>query len=191
MLSLPGKKVTLRDIQSDDLAVLDIWLRGEQEWKKLNAPYYPAQTDDEVTDLLNKMPQRITSGAWPTPRNRLAIAKNADDQIIGMVTWYWISEESQWPAAGIVLYDPANWQQGYGYEALRLWGGYLFESYPQFARLDLQTWSGNHGMMRLAEKLGYRQEACFRKARIVDGTYYDGLGYGMLREEWAALTETS
>lgn len=35
--------------------------------------------------------------------------------------------------------------------------------------LDLRTWSGNHGMMRLAEKLGFLQEACFRKARIVRG----------------------
>ena len=25
-----------------------------------------------------------------------------------------------------------------------------------------------------------------RRARIVDGDYYDGLGYGILREEWAA-----
>jgi putative hydrolase of HD superfamily len=41
-------------------------------------------------------------------------------------------------------------------------------------------------MMRLAEKLGYRQEACFRKARIVDGVHYDGLGYGILCEEWRA-----
>ena len=41
-------------------------------------------------------------------------------------------------------------------------------------------------MMRLAQKLGYREEARFRNARIVDGHYYDGMGYGILREEWAA-----
>ncbi len=39
-------------------------------------------------------------------------------------------------------------------------------------------------MMRLATKLGYTLEARFRKARIVKGAYYDGLGYGLLREEW-------
>ena len=39
-------------------------------------------------------------------------------------------------------------------------------------------------MPRLAEKLGYQIEARFRKARIVDGRHYDGLGYGVLREEW-------
>jgi len=40
-------------------------------------------------------------------------------------------------------------------------------------------------MMRVAEKLGYQLEARFRHARIVNGRYYDGLGYGVLREEWA------
>ncbi len=38
--------------------------------------------------------------------------------------------------------------------------------------------------MRLGEKLGYTLEARFRKARIVEGAYYDGLGYGIVREEW-------
>ena len=102
------------------------------------------------------------------------------------MTLYWISEETYWHALGIVLYDQATWIRGLGYEALGLWSDYLFREYPMFARLDLRTWSGNRGMMRLAEKLGYTQEACFRKARIVRGEYYDGLGYGILREEWKA-----
>jgi len=37
---------------------------------------------------------------------------------------------------------------------------------------------------RLAEKLGYIEEARFGKARFVHGAYYDGMGYGVLREEW-------
>lgn len=61
---------------------------------------------------------------------------------------------------------------------------FLFRALPAIARLDLRTWSGNRAMMRLAEKLGYREEARFRQARIVGDEYYDGLGYGVLREEW-------
>ena len=67
-----------------------------------------------------------------------------------------------------------------------MWAEYLWMSYPEIVRLDLRTWSGNAGMMRLAEKLGFTQEARFRKARIVDGVHHDGLGYGILREEWEA-----
>lgn len=93
----------------------------------------------------------------------------------------WNSYENQGPGR-----NPAAWGHGIGYEALGLWCDYLFKVMPTLARLDLRTWSGNPGMMRLAQKLGYKEEACFRKARIVRGRYYDRPGYGMLREEWDA-----
>ena len=106
--------------------------------------------------------------------------------MIGQVSWYWISEETNWPALGIVIYDPQNWRKGIGNEALGLWSDYLLQAQPLFMRLDLRTWSGNAGMMRLVQKLGFKEEARFRNARLVDGQYYDGLGYGVLRDEWAA-----
>jgi putative hydrolase of HD superfamily len=39
-------------------------------------------------------------------------------------------------------------------------------------------------MMKLAEKVGFTLEARFRNARIVDGKYYDSIGYGILKSEW-------
>lgn len=39
-------------------------------------------------------------------------------------------------------------------------------------------------MIKLATTLGFQQEACFRQSRIVKGHYYDGLGFGILRQEW-------
>lgn len=39
-------------------------------------------------------------------------------------------------------------------------------------------------MMKLAEKLGLEKEAEYRKARIVDGKYYDSISYGILKEDW-------
>jgi len=100
------------------------------------------------------------------------------------VGWYWIGQETSWPAIGIALYDPATWGKGIGYAALGMWCEYGWAAMPEMVRLGLCTWSGNHGMIRLAEKLGFQQEACFRKACLVRGEYYHGLGYGVLREEW-------
>jgi putative hydrolase of HD superfamily len=67
---------------------------------------------------------------------------------------------------------------------LRLWCDHLFATVPEFARLDLRTWSGNERMIKLARKLGFREEARFRDARIVKGETYDALAFGILREEW-------
>ncbi len=114
------------------------------------------------------------------------IANRQSDKIIGSVSRYWISQETNWSAVGIVIFDSASWGKGIGYEALGLWSDYLFTQFPDWVRLDLRTWSGNQGMIRLALKLGYSEEARFRKARLVDGAYFDGLGFGILRDEWQA-----
>jgi len=136
--------------------------------------------------IIEKTRTRILDHDFSDPRTRLVIARRGDNHLIGLVTCYWISQETNWLAAGIVIYDPALWGQGLGYEALGMWTDYLFAQRPEIVRLDLQTWSGNAGMMRLATKLGYQLEARFRKARIVNGEYYDSLGYGILRDEWQA-----
>jgi len=39
-------------------------------------------------------------------------------------------------------------------------------------------------MMRLAEKLGLILEGRLRKVRYYNGTYYDSVKYGILREEF-------
>jgi putative hydrolase of HD superfamily len=42
-------------------------------------------------------------------------------------------------------------------------------------------------MVQLAEKLGFREEMRLRQARVVQGEYFDGMGYGILRQEWETL----
>ncbi len=160
-------RVVLRDWRETDLEPFAAWLQPGHRWKELDGPYYLRPSPGDVTAMVERDRAAIAAGDWPTPRTNLVIADKRSDTLLG-----------------IVLYDPATWGQGLGYEALGLWSDYLFDALPQIARLDLRTWSGNIGMTWLAVKLGYTLEARFRKARIVKGAYYDGLGYGVLREEW-------
>jgi putative hydrolase of HD superfamily len=153
-------------------------------WKELDGPYYPLPSARELVTMARRKREEISTGSTIFPPRSLVIADRETDMFIGVVSWSWESEETRWPGVGIVIYDESHWGKGIGYEALGLWTGFLFHALPDIARLDLRTWSGNRGMMRLAEKLGYVEEARFRRARIVDGKYYDGLGYGILREEW-------
>lgn len=183
---LEGQRVRLRDWSLDDLDSYAHWLKPSHQWHELDGPYYAKATTDEIPGIIEKIRTRISENKFSDPRSRLIIAESAQNAMIGEVSRYWISEETNWLAAGIVVYDPLLWGQGYGYEALGLWTDYLFRSLPQIVRLDLQTWSGNAGMMGLAAKLGYQLEGRFRKARIVIGEYYDALSYGILREEWQA-----
>ncbi len=185
-LRLRGRQIDLRDWQVADLDAYAYWLQPGRRWKELDGPYYPGPNEAQIVATITALRTEIEHTAWPEPRHRLIIAAAATNTLLGCVTWYWESVETQWLSVGISIFDPAAWGRGYGYEALGLWSEYLLETMPRLARLDLRTWSGNTGMMRLAEKLGYQQEARFRKARIVRGAYYDGMGYGVLREEWVA-----
>jgi putative hydrolase of HD superfamily len=186
-IPIEGIHLRLRDWRLDDLEPYAQWFRPGQSWKDLDAPYYPLPTEDELEDMLAQKQTMIEEQDFPSIRTQVIISDKKTDTMIGSLLRYWQSQETHWLCLGIVLYDPASWGRGLGFEALGLWGDYLFQSLPELPRLDLRTWSGNLGMMRLAEKLGYKKEACFRKARFVRGHYYDGLGYGVLREEWQEL----
>lgn len=183
-LPIDGKRLVLRDLLLTDLETTAHWLHPSHEWHRFNGPYYPPTPANEIPAMMEKWAKRITEAAYPIPRVRLGIALQETDEIIGMVTRYWISQETNWTAIGISIWNADNWNNGYGYEALGLWCDYLFAVEKKFVRLDARTWSGNTGMMKLAEKLSFTQEAVFRMARIVNGKYYDGLGYGILRDEW-------
>ncbi|MEM9953499.1 MAG: GNAT family protein [Chloroflexota bacterium] len=184
-MKIHGKQLNLRDFEHQDLPIIEHWLHPDHEWHKFDGPYYPKAQPEQIPSHIERYAKRINAGNWDNPRGRLAIA-DGDDVIIGMVTRYWISEETNWTAIGISIWNPEHWGKGYGYESLGMWCQYLFDAEPKFVRLDARTWSGNLGMMKLAEKLGFTQEARFRMARIVNGDYYDGLGYGILRDEWQA-----
>lgn len=186
-ISLHGTTILLRDWRVADLDAHAHWLQPGHRWKDLDAPYYPGPALGEIPAIIARQRINIEQGDLPRPRTSLVIADRQTHALLGLVNWYWESVETNWPLVGIVIYDPANWGKGYGYQALGLWSDYLFRELPAIVRLDLRTWSGNRGMMRVAEKLGYVLEARFRRARIVDGVYYDGLGYGILRQEWQAL----
>jgi len=179
-----GKRIRLRDFRSDDLAHYEQWLTPGQEWHEWDAPYLNDLDGEWVRGHIESVREGIATGDWDEPRRRIVIADRESDLLMGALSRYWISKETHWPAVGIDIYDPAWWGQGIGFEALTLWCDHLFVAMPEIVRIDLRTWSGNERMIRLAKRLGFKEEARFRDARIVKGEYYDGLGFGVLRREW-------
>lgn len=159
------------------------WLRPEHDWHRWDGPYFPRPTDEDADRHCEALATEISQGMWPTPRRRLVVASPDDDRLLGSVSWYWESRETDWRRIGIVLYDPTSWSGGRGTEAVALWTSYLF-TVTRIVRLDFATWSGNVGMCRIGAKLGWTEEGRFRDARVVEGSHYDSVVYGVLRSEW-------
>ncbi len=180
MFNISGQNISIRDWSTSDLNAYREWNKGDHKWKTLNAPYFKPKTIEDINEEVSV----LKKNGNPFDKKRLVIADNNTDQLIGTVGWYWQSQETLWMSIGIAIYDEKYWGKGIGYQALGIWIDQLFKTYPEIVRLDLRTWSGNEGMVKLSHKLGFKLEARFRKARMVNGVYYDSLAFGILREEW-------
>ncbi|MHA6532510.1 GNAT family N-acetyltransferase [Paenibacillus sp. BAC0078] len=181
---LQGDKVTLRDLTQEDIRTIYYYNfeADDREHLEWDGPYY--QREWESYEAFEpKFANTLALVGTDMPRNRLIIEINGE--LKGMVSRYWVSEETNWFEIGISIYDSRYWSGGYGTEAFRMWMGYLFQAMDT-VRLGIGTWSGNVRMMGLAAKCGMIEEARVRKARIVRGGYYDAIKMGILREEWEA-----
>ncbi len=168
-----------------DLSTIDEYAELTSPDKKhhlFNGPYYKQDSVAEHKEYIQGLKRRLQAGEEDVkPSMRLIVMGG---KIAGSCSWYWKSKETNWLEVGIVVFDDTQWSKGIGTRALREWITLIFEEHPEIVRIGLSTWSGNQRMVRLAEKIGLHREACYRKARIVKGQYYDSVSYGILREEW-------
>lgn len=190
-MSLAARRIVLRDIRLDDLDAYADWHQLGRRWQETDGPDLgpvstAAETADWVAQQVEKLRDIIQAGTFSTPRHRMVIAARDDDRLIGEVSRYTEHKVLGWQAVGIVIFDEGLWGQGLGYEALGTWVDYLFGAQPDWRRLMMGTWSGNTGMLRLAAKLGFVEEARYREARFIRGAYYDSVTFGILRTEWQA-----
>lgn len=177
--------IKLRKLTIDDLEEYKYWKLPVHDYHEFNGPYYPKDSAEEIEKSINNLREDFLNGTEVLSHKR--IITNKSNELIGEVSWYWKSKETNWMEIGIVIFNSKFWSKGIGFQALSLWIDELFTEKKEIVRLGLSTWSGNDGMLKLAQKLGMKKEAEYRKARIVKGEYFDSISYGILREEWEAL----
>lgn len=85
------------------------------------------------------------------------------------------------------MFDPLQGGRGYATEAIRAVVGLCFDTL-ELRRVQAGCFADNAASWRLMERLGMRREEFSRATALHrDGSWHDGLNYGMLREEWTAL----
>ncbi|WP_430885925.1 GNAT family N-acetyltransferase [Fusibacter sp. JL216-2] len=177
----------LRPLELEDIEDYREMTHPSRAYHKYNGPYYKHDNEEEHEEKIRVLRSKLESGEKNVLGNKEIIADATKNEIIGLVNWYWKSEETNWLEVGIVIFNENYWGCGVGYKALSMWIDKMFERKEALVRIGLTTWSGNVRMMKLAEKMGLKKEAEYRKARIVEGVYYDSVSYGVLKEEWERL----
>ena len=180
LIHIEKKKVILREATWEDINTLYYWKYEEknQEAKKWNGPYI---LEKKLSRIEYRKEWQSQSDIYPGVPDTLVI--EADHEVIGTVGSYWVDKYTNWLETGIVIYNPLFWNGGYGYEAYKEWINFLFRS-TDLHRIGMSTWSGNIRMMKVASKVGMKEEARIREARMVEGIYYDAIKMGILRKEW-------
>ncbi len=183
-INFGSDSIYLRYLKLEDLDNFYQLNLPHREHHKFNAPYFKKRTQEELDEYVESLRLKLISGKTDVLKQKKVIAHRDSDEIIGTVNWYWHSQVTNWMRIGIIIFNDKYWGRGIGPKALTLWINEIFEENTQLVRLGLTTWSGNKRMMALAEKLGFKKEAQFRNARVVDGKFYDSVSFGILKEEW-------
>lgn len=174
-----GDLVYLRPSERDDLPRFVRWLNDADVARNLvrRAPLSVAEEEAWFERLLE------TQGRTD---HHFVICLLADDRPIGTAGLHDVSERHGTAEFGIAIGEKAEWDHGYGTDALRAICAFGFDEL-RLERIGLQVYDGNARARRAYEKAGFRHEATLRHAHYADGAFEDVHVMSLLRDEWRAL----
>lgn len=175
--SLTGEKVRLRPTLESDLQDYQRWNDVTSRAMQLDGPWY----GEDLSAVIATRERRLAETGEP-PFRFLEI-ETITGVHVGWVTVYHRQHDPHRTEVGVGIHEDAYWGQGMGSEALGLWVDHLF-SERGLGRFGFTTWSGNQGMIKVGEKLGFVLEGRIRRGCEVKGRFFDIIHMGVLREEW-------
>lgn len=186
---LENQKIILRDTKESDIDDIIYWNTVEKEWMLWDAPWiYEAEDKTDWAQYrINKRKQIQELKNHDDLRMRLELCINNEKQThIGYVSAYYINDQFKIDdngnhlAIGMNICAPKYRRKGYGSNAYALYIHYLMEHGIQ--TIYTQTYSGNQPMIKMAEKLGFKECNRFEKIRHVRGELYDGLTFVLKKQ---------
>ena len=183
-MEIAYKNIILRDYRESDIADDIRWMNVDVAWIRADTPWAPIERVDPE-ELRADMKAYISSLPEDAVRWRLEIEH--EGRHIGFVSSYLLDEHFDWvpphetgdPLSfhrGLTVAICASdlWDKGLGTQALKAFMNY-YRDEAGIEDFYLETWSGNHRMLRCAEKLGFK--TCRREPAVhtVGGKKYDAL----------------
>ncbi len=183
-MEITCQDIVLRDYRESDIADDIRWMNVDVAWIRADTPWAPIEKVDPEA-FREEMLEYLASQPENGLRWRLEIEHNG--RHIGFVSSYLLDEHFDWVpphetgdplafrrALSVAVCVSDLWDQGIGTRALKTFMNYYREQ-AGIEEFYLETWSGNHRMLRCAQKLGFR--TCKKEPAIhtVAGKKYDAL----------------
>lgn len=168
--------IVLRDMKKSDVDDYVRWFTTDTEWMKMDAPWESEiGSEEDERKNWNEYFDSVQGLADDAVRWKYEI--ELDGRHIGWVSRYtyleYLDNPEDIPAVGIDIPETDVHGSGVGTQALRQFLEYL-QSHG-FRSFYTQTWFGNAPMLRVAEKLGFKEVCRKENHRTVDGETYDAL----------------
>jgi len=175
-----GKRVRLALLRKDDAATVARWTEDGGYLRLQDTGVARPESEESIATDIERDNESTTTFAF-------AIRRISDDALLGTVGLFDIEWANRTAWVGIGLGDRADWNQGYGSEAMGLVARYAFDEL-NLHRLQLTVIDYNPRAIAMYERLGFVREGNYREFGERDGARYDLFLYGLLRPEWREKT---
>ena len=170
--------VVLRDMKESDIEDYVRWFTTDTEWFDWDAPWEKSfSTAEEERKSWTEYYEAVKDRPADAVRWKYEI--EVDGRHIGWICSYddldYLENKEGIPAIGMDIPGTDCRNRGCGTEAFRMYMDYL-KSHG-FSSFYTQTWSGNSAMLRVAEKLGFKEVFRKKDLREVDGRKYDAITF--------------
>ncbi len=177
--TLRGERIFLRPAERSDLPNFVRWFADGETTRYLSvrAPFSAAAEDKWFEGML----ERHGKSDW-----HFVICLTDDGRPIGTAGLHDLNLEDGHAAFGISIGEKAEWNKGYGTDALSAMCDFGFGQL-RLERIALEVYRPNLRAQRSYQKAGFTLEGTRRNAHFADGQHQDVLVMSLLRDEWLAL----
>lgn len=174
-----GERIYLRPAEREDLPTFVRWLTDAEVTRTLGirSPFSLAMEEKWFEGMVERQGKSDY---------HFVICLIDGDRPIGTAGLHGLDLENGGAEFGISIGEKAEWDRGYGTDALRAICDFGFGAL-RLERIDLHVYAENARAIRSYEKAGLRHEGRLRHANFREGRHSDVLIMSILRDEWLAL----
>ena len=180
---LKGRLVELRPVSRTDLPQLNKWNNDEELVTLGSGSNAVFQNNNPLEALEAHYAKNLTSHDDMKDGTVFSVYTK-EGQHIGKCDYRDINPITRSATIGLLIGEKDYWGRGYGKDIIQTLLHFLFNTL-NLERVQLDTWSGNTQAVRCYEKCGFSIEGRLRSNEYVNGTYYDTIIMGILRENFS------
>ncbi len=165
-------KLTLRAKQPEDIIIFEFL--DDEILRNMDSIHFPRSAD--------KMTEWVEEQLSEEDDEFLFVAVDKDNNIVGMIETFDCDLKNGIFDYYLAVFEPYI-GKGYAKEMILMVLRFFF-SERAYQKVNTTVYSFNEASMYLHEKLGCMKEGQLRKINFTKGDYFNGICYGMTREEF-------